>query len=184
MKVLFMLLLLAFPVLAQDNIRFYGEISASQNAGVKKPVLSAGFGFDKKLSKKVELDGNILIRRTRKIPGDGYSVAGNASLRVGEKLFGIGGINVVRQYTDLYTKTTTNPFGGLGYRKDNAVLSGVYYFPDLTSENKVWGARFQAEIFAKRHLFIQPHVDVFRFKCFQSQMCNSPGAGVAVGVHF
>lgn len=179
-----MLLLLAFPLQAQDNVRFYGDLSLSQGAGVKNPVLSAGFGFDKKVSNKVTLDGNALIRRTRKIPGGGYSFAGNTSLRVGEKLFGIGGISVTRQFTDLYTKTSTNIFGGLGYRKDNTVFSGVCYFPDLTSENKVWGARFQAEIFAKRHLFIQPHISVFRFKCFQTQTCNSSGMGVAVGVHF
>jgi hypothetical protein len=185
-----LLLVFAIPIAAQEsNFRIVGGASVCGSCGVRSPVLSAGFGGDLKLSEAVTLDLNAAVNRRRKIPGEGYSVSGDTSLRIGREWFGIGGISVTKQTTSFYEKTAVNVFGGVGYRKDNFVLSGVYFAPDFTSPNKAQGARVKVEFFLKHKIYLAPHVEMFNFRCNQGPVgltdrCTSSGMGINAGVYF
>lgn len=189
MRTLLLTLLLTLPCMAQDNnFRVYGDVSGISNSGTENPILSAGVGLDRKLSDALTLDADAVVRRTRKNPGGGYSFGAQASLRVGKEFFGIGGVSVAKQITESYTKTATNIFGGVGYRRDNVTLTAVYLLPDLTSPNKSQRVAVRAQIFAPHHVYIAPHVLVSSFRCNQTargltDRCVSSEVGVALGFY-
>ena len=190
-KAVMLILLSTVSTIAQEsNFRATVGVSGCGNCGVENPTLSGGVSGDVQLSDLVTLDMNAAVLKRRKVPGDGYSFAGDASLRVGRSLFGIGGVSAVHQTTSLYEKTSTNVFGGVGYRKDAVVLSGVYHAPDFTSPNKVQGGVFKAELFLPGHIYVAPRASLFHFKCNKGltstlpDKCNSSEVGVQAGFYF
>lgn len=189
MKVLFMLLLLAFPLYAQEtNARLSGTCGLVSGSGFENPVCGAEAGGSLNLGRAV-IDVNAHYLFAKKIPGGGHNIGGHASARFQlRKSYFVGpAFSLHRQTTSDYVKSAFAFGGEVGAKKDGRIVS-ARFLQDVTSENKArsYEGRFEWYGTSKKRVgpYVAGRIGMADFKCFQTRHCFSGNVYGTVGFWF